>query len=569
MNKTIAALNRATNLSRKLGAFKPVLPALRLAAVACALAVVSVSAQAPFDVRVALIIGNSAYPGNMALANPANDALAMADVLKRLGFTVIELRDGNKAQMSAAIAKVSDALKGKQGVGMLYYAGHGLQLDWRNYMVPVDANLKTAADVPQQTIDLSSVVDTFKAAGNRMNIVVLDACRDNPFGGSTSSGKGLAQLDAPPSTLLAYATAPGNVAEDGDAKSGNGLYTQYLLQELKRPAAKIEDVFKRVRLNVRRQSEGRQIPWESTSLEDDFLFNDGIKYTIKADELERMAATALAKVGEKDRAAEAARLKEIQRIAALTRVPDAKLNKDDVRQQTLKQAQSAWAMIKNSDNPDDLYNFLLFFPSAGDLTESAQLRLDQLSKPKITAALGKGQDASLGFKGARFKVGDVYQFQISDMLTGVLGDKYTNRITKIEGDVVESGNTRFTPLGGLSKRGDGVTYDPPVSAMPVEIQIGKKWQTSHKGANTKGETWEFTSNFKVTKVETVTTPAGTFQAFVVEGGSIGTSFKTQFKFWIDPRFGRPIKIEIYNRDRLGQITSSNREELISLKTDRN
>lgn len=121
---------------------------LRSTAVASLLAAVSVSAQAPLDVRVALIIGNSAYAGNMALVNPANDAKAMADVLKRLGFTVIELRDGNKAQMSAAIAQVSNSLKGKQGVGMLYYAGHGLQLDWRNYMVPVDANLKSAADVP-------------------------------------------------------------------------------------------------------------------------------------------------------------------------------------------------------------------------------------------------------------------------------------------------------------------------------------------------------------------------------------------------------------------------------------
>ena len=309
--------NAIAQISKKLGLVKSALPVLRLVAVASTLAAVSVSAQAPVDVRVALIIGNSAYP-NSPLVNPANDAQAMADVLKRLGFNVIELRDGTKMQMSAAIARVSESLKGKQGVGMLYYAGHGLQLDWRNYMVPVDASLKSAADVPQQTIDLSSVVDIFKAAGNRMNIVVLDACRDNPFGGNTSSAKGLAQLDAPPSTFLAYATAPGNVAEDGDEKSGNGLYTQYLLQELKRPTAKIEDVFKRVRLNVRKQSQGRQIPWESTSLEDDFFFNDGVRYTIKPEDLERMAASALAKVSEKDRAAEGARQQEIQRLAALT-----------------------------------------------------------------------------------------------------------------------------------------------------------------------------------------------------------------------------------------------------------
>ena len=133
-------------------------PLWRLAGVAAVFAGVSVSAQAPLDVRVALIIGNSAY-ANSPLVNPANDARAMGEVLRSLGFQVIELRDGSKAQMSAAISKVSDALRGKQGVGMLYYAGHGLQLDWRNYMVPVDAALKSAADVPSQTIDLAGVVE--------------------------------------------------------------------------------------------------------------------------------------------------------------------------------------------------------------------------------------------------------------------------------------------------------------------------------------------------------------------------------------------------------------------------
>jgi uncharacterized caspase-like protein len=293
-------------------------PALRLAAVAMALAVVSVSAQAPLDVRVALIIGNSAYAG-APLVNPVNDARAMSEVLRSLGFQVIELRDGSRAQMTAAIFKASETLKGKQGVGMLYYAGHGLQLDWHNYMVPIDALLKSAADVERQAVDLGGVIDLFKGAGNRMNIVVLDACRDNPFAGGTSSAKGLAPLDAPPSTFLAYSTAPGNVAEDGDAASGNGLYTQYLLQELKRPTARIEDVFKRVRLNVRKQSQGRQIPWESTSLEDDFFFNDGVRHTIKPEELERMAAAARERELQRLAQETLARERELQLVLQVTR----------------------------------------------------------------------------------------------------------------------------------------------------------------------------------------------------------------------------------------------------------
>ncbi len=139
---------------------------LQTITVAISLLTFAVSAQAPLDVRVALVIGNAAYAGSAALANPANDARAMADTLKQLGFTVVELRDSGKAEMSEAIVKVREALKGKQGVGMLYYAGHGLQLDWRNYVVPVDAKMDSAADVPNRAIDVNTVLDAFKDAGN-------------------------------------------------------------------------------------------------------------------------------------------------------------------------------------------------------------------------------------------------------------------------------------------------------------------------------------------------------------------------------------------------------------------
>ena len=278
---------------------------------------IAATAQAPLDIRIALVIGNSAYAGSAALSNPANDAAAMGAALRRLGFTVIELRDGSRAQMVEAVSTISSSLKGKQGVGMLYYAGHGLQVDWRNYMVPIDARMSVAADVLTQTIGIDTVINAFKTAGNRMNIVVLDACRDNPFLG-TGSIKGLAQLDAPPGTFLAYATAPGNVAEDGTSGS-NGLYTGYLVQELAKPAARIEDVFKRVRLQVRQKSNGRQIPWESTSLEDDFYFNDGTKFTLKAEDLEKLASEARLKEQLLLRQAAQARDKERQIVQELER----------------------------------------------------------------------------------------------------------------------------------------------------------------------------------------------------------------------------------------------------------
>ena len=270
----------------------------------------STNAQAPLDVRVALVIGNAAYKNIPALGNATNDAKAMSTVLRKLGFSVVEVVDGDKAQMVKAITQMQTLLQGKQAVGMLYYAGHGLQLDWRNYMVPVDAKLSQASDIVSQTVDIENVIDTMKRSATRMNIIVLDACRDNPFAGK-ASGKGLAQLDAPPGTYLAFATSPGNVAEDGDETTGNGLFTHYLLKELQRPA-RIEDLFKRVRLQVRQKSQGRQIPWDSSSLEADFAFNDGVRHTFNPEELIKEAQLAKEAQAQLERAAQAAAEREKQ-----------------------------------------------------------------------------------------------------------------------------------------------------------------------------------------------------------------------------------------------------------------
>ncbi|PIT83531.1 caspase family protein [Limnohabitans sp. 15K] len=280
----------------------------------------STNAEAPLDIRVALVIGNAAYKNVPALANSTNDAKSMSVVLRKLGFTVVEVVDGSKAQMSKAIEQLQLQLKGRQAVGMLYYAGHGLQLDWHNFMVPVDAKLEEASDVPKQTIDIENVIDVLKKSGTRMNIIVLDACRDNPFA-EKASGKGLAQLDAPPGTYLAFATSPGNVAEDGDVSAGNGLFTQYLLKELQRPA-KIEEVFKRVRLQVRQKSQGRQIPWDSSSLEEEFAFNDGKKFTFNPEDLIKEGQAAKEKEAKLKQEAEAAiqREKDIAAQQALEKL---------------------------------------------------------------------------------------------------------------------------------------------------------------------------------------------------------------------------------------------------------
>jgi hypothetical protein len=231
----------------------------------------SAAAQAPATPRVALVLGNGAYAA-APLATPAKDAGAVGEVLRGLGFTVIEARDATKAQMEAAIVRTQETLKGGSAIGLLYYSGYGLQLGWRNYLIPVDAKLSGAKDVPANTIEVQRIFDAFQTAGSRMNIFVFEACREHPFSAS-ASGRGLAQMDAPPESILAFATSPGEAADDVDAGQGHSLYTHHLLRELQQPGAKIEDVFKRVRFWVRRQSEGRQVPWESTSLEGDFHFD--------------------------------------------------------------------------------------------------------------------------------------------------------------------------------------------------------------------------------------------------------------------------------------------------------
>ncbi len=222
--------------------------------------------------RVALVIGNAAYPKN-PLTNPVNDARAMSNSLRRLGFKVISLENASQKQMFEAVRQFGDALKG--GVGLFYYAGHGVQVKGRNYLVPVDADIAREDEVPYKSFDVSQVLDKMEAAGNPLNIVILDACRNNPFGRESrgGGGGGLAQMDAPTGSIIAFATAPG--AEAADGSSGNGLYTGQLLRFMNTPGLKVEDVFKRTRVAVKQASGGRQIPWESTSLEGDFFFARG------------------------------------------------------------------------------------------------------------------------------------------------------------------------------------------------------------------------------------------------------------------------------------------------------
>ncbi|MGI9066627.1 MAG: caspase family protein [Pyrinomonadaceae bacterium] len=220
--------------------------------------------------RLALVIGNAAYENAPSLKNPANDAVDIAGVLSKLGFSVDHGVNLTQRRMKAMIREFGQKLKGG-GQGLFYFAGHGVQLRGRNYLIPVDANIQSETDVEDQGVDTNLMLGMMDEAGNGLNVVILDACRNNPFSRSfRSASNGLAQMDAPSGTLIAYATAPGSVASDGNAR--NGLYTQELLKNMLMPDLSIEEVFKRVRISVRNSTAGKQTPWEASSLTGDFYF---------------------------------------------------------------------------------------------------------------------------------------------------------------------------------------------------------------------------------------------------------------------------------------------------------
>lgn len=225
-------------------------------------------ADAAKDKRIALVIGNAKYRESM-LKNPVNDARAMAKALRAFGFEVIERTDVTQKEMNRAITQFGQKLS-SGGVGLFYYAGHGMQVRGKNFLIPVDAEIEGESAVRSESVDLDLVMDQLVYA--RVGMVILDACRNNPFERSFRSGAGggLAQVDAPKGVLVAYATAPGKVAADGTGK--HGLYTSELLRALEEPGRRIEDVFKQVRRNVVSATNDQQIPWESSSLTGDFFF---------------------------------------------------------------------------------------------------------------------------------------------------------------------------------------------------------------------------------------------------------------------------------------------------------
>jgi uncharacterized caspase-like protein len=224
--------------------------------------------------RLALVIGNADYLNSNPLQNPVNDAKAIAQALEEVGFTVLLYVNSDLRTMKKAMDEFGEKLN-EFTVGLFYYAGHGMQVKGNNYLIPVDASMKVEQDVDYDCVDAGRLLGKMEAAGTNTNIVILDACRDNPFarswsGRSAGQGSGLAFMNAPSGSIVAYATAPGKTASDGTGK--NGLYTEALLQYIKVPNLLLEDFFKNVRAEVEKKSNKTQITWEASSLKGNFYF---------------------------------------------------------------------------------------------------------------------------------------------------------------------------------------------------------------------------------------------------------------------------------------------------------
>jgi uncharacterized caspase-like protein len=431
--------------------------------------------------KMALVVGNAAYRNVNVLRNSGNDARALADALRACGFDVTLVQDAPRREMLDAIGAYTRALAARKAVGVFYFAGHGAQLDWRNYLLPVDANVVKPGDIASQCVDLSTLIAGLREAANPMNLIVLDACRDNPFGPAAGlEQKGLSQMDAPLRTLLAYATAPGNGADDGPG--ANGLYTESLLREMKVREARIEDVFKRVRLGVRRASGGRQVPWESTSLEEDFYF-------LPPDQLRKLSAQE----EEREFAEELAMFEGARRAR----------------------------------EPAPIEAYLRRYPS-GRFAELAQLRLDQVlaqgGERRVEAVSAEGNPFTAGTARAdtRFRVGDSFTYdRIDKTLFGKKPERFTTAVTAITDEhVLFDGGEAIRDLLGNQLRFRNGNEVTPRQDQPLEYAIGKKWSTRYELSNAGRSRGSVILDFRVVARETITVPAGTFDCFRIEASGV-------------------------------------------------
>ena len=354
--------------------------------------------------RVALVIGNAAYKRD-ALDNPVNDARLIGQTLQKAGFKVALRENLDRAAMLGALREFGAQLN-ENTVAVLYYAGHALQLRDHNFMIPIDAEIRTEDEIAVQGMDLTFILGQMSRAKSRVNVVILDACRDNPFAKrSTNSGQGLAQMDAPIGTLLAYATAPGKPAPDGIGPPGNSVYTAQLAQHLLTPGLPVEIMFKRVREAVVRESRQLQVPWEHSSLLGEFAFVPGIHSGGDAAEPDGSAELAL------------------------------------------------WNSVQGSNRADDFRAYLRQYPN-GRFADTARTRIAALSAPAASAGATRAELMP--------RVGDTWRYRVTDQFR--FGDLFvTARIDAVSDDSVAE---TWTTTADAKVRTTRVSLKPSFNPLP-------------------------------------------------------------------------------------------------------
>jgi hypothetical protein len=467
--------------------------------------------------RVALVMGNSAYPGSAALRNPVNDARAIEAKLRALGFDVTTVENGTKQQMERAIGLFSHKLN-TNTVSLFFYAGHGMQVSGKNFLLPIDAQIETEQTVRLEAVDVDAVLDQMSGAQGRFNIVILDACRNNPFEHRfRGRAGGLASIDAPAGSYIAYATAPGKVAADG--AGDNGLYTSELLAALDAPDAKIEDVFKHVRASVIEKSGGNQTPWESSSLTGDFYFKPP---------------------GSSSGAA------PVSAVASPSQPTTEAL---------------FWDSIKTSSDPADFRAYLEQYPT-GSFAALARNRIAALgtAKPAVAsrgetqiAAVTPPAPSSVVPSSARPSSPPPPGAKLSGAFVApkpgtklFLSSGVTFQVGAVTGHTLELNNMKgepVPPLVGLFFRPQPEGhYDRAGIEAIWPLEIGKTVSTAAKGA--KGAEQKLT--LRVVKTETIAVPAGRYDCFVVDldldighGKWIG-----RFRNWYAPALGFVVKNQL-------------------------
>lgn len=494
--------------------------------------------------RLALVIGNNAY-ADAPLQNPANDAREIAKALQDSGFEVILKLDADLVDMQGTLREFGDRLK-KDDTSLFYFAGHGMQINGRNYLIPVGANIQRETEVAGRSVDAQEILGIMEAAGSTTNLMILDACRNNPFIRSSRSAasKGLAQMDAPVGTLVAFATAPGSVSSDGTGS--HGLYTDHLLRALRTPGLKVEEVFKQVRAGVRRESQGKQVPWESTSLEGDFYFKG--------------AGLAMASLP--------APVAVPVSVAPAAPAADPELD------------HALWNAISRIQQAGAYENYLRRFPTGLHAAEALQ-RMVSLASAGAQAA----QERTVTRNANGYEVGDAWEFRVVDRWRDQILGLYT-----VEVGAVRDDGSLETTAGGLLDNQGRLKKMPsvPGTASRVFVPFRPSWwdsafasatssmsyridETDDSGAQT---TYLINAEAEVKDNEKITVPAGTFNTQRIEltesvrvmrGGKQVGSERWETTYWYAPELRYHVAMEHNARETIqgGRPTRRDREELVS------